>query len=359
MRTVFGLFICSAVAGVVVVGTASASPSDEAEALIRKGVEQRRRGNHTDALELFERASAITPSARALAQRGLAESSLRRWVDAERHMSEALDRHDSPWIEAKENRSVLEKALTTVRMHMGGLRLQGTDGAEVKVNDQPVGRLPMNKAVRVAEGTARVTASAPGRKSVEREIAVRGGDEVVVRLDLQAEIVAAPAPIVPPAPAPAVEPLASEDGRASAAPSPPEPVAGSSTQPPTLTTQPSSNDGSSVRRQLGWGTAVVAFAALAGAIVETTIWQVKRSDFNSMTACDANLETRGGPGCSTLLDSAERARLFALIGYGAAAVFGATSAWLFLSAPAADGRTAHVSCSPDLVSPGVSCRLAF
>jgi len=358
MRTVFALFICSAVA-VVVVGTASASPGDEAEALIRKGVEQRRRGNHTDALELFERASAITPSARALAQRGLAESSLRRWVDAERHLSEALDRHDSPWIEAKENRSVLEKALTMVRMHVGGLRLQGTEGAEVKVNDQAVGRLPMNKAVRVAEGTVRVTAVAPGRRSVEREIAVRGGDEVVARLDLAPETVAAPAPIPPPSPAPVVEPIVSGDAPAAAAPSAVEPASGSSTQPPTLTAQPSSNDSGSVRRQLGWATAVVGFAALAGAIVETTIWQVKRSDFNSMEACDANLLTRGGSGCSTLLDSAERARLFALIGYGAAAVFGGTSALLFLSAPAADTRTARLACAPDLVSPGVSCRLAF
>jgi len=99
MRTIVALFICYAVADVS--AATAASPSDEAEALIRKGVEQRRRGNHTEALELFERASSITPSARALAQRGLAESSLRRWVEAERHLSEALDRHDSPWIEAK------------------------------------------------------------------------------------------------------------------------------------------------------------------------------------------------------------------------------------------------------------------
>jgi hypothetical protein len=48
-----------------------------------------------------------------------------------------------------------------------------------------------------------------------------------------------------------------------------------------------------------------------------------------------------------------------MIGYGAAAIFGGTSALLFLSAPAADTRTARVSCSPDLVSPGVSCGLAF
>ena len=125
MRTIIALLICAVVAGVVV-GPASASPGDEAEALIRKGVEQRRRGNHIEALELFERASAITPSARALAQRGLAESSLRRRVEAERHLGEALDRHDSPWIEARENRSVLEQVLANVRTHVGGVRLQGT-----------------------------------------------------------------------------------------------------------------------------------------------------------------------------------------------------------------------------------------
>ncbi len=359
MRTIIALLICAAVASVVV-DPASASPGDEAEALIRKGVEQRRRGNHIEALELFERASAITPSARALAQRGLAESSLRRWVEAERHLGEALDRHDSPWIEARENRSVLEQVLANVRTHVGGVRLQGTEGAEVKVNEQSVGRLPVSKAVRVPEGIARVTAVAPGRKSVEREITVRGGDEVVVRLDLEAQTVAAPTP-VPTPPAPTVEPIASE-ARASAVPTPLEPAPGSSTQPPTLTAEPSSNDGSSLRRQFGWGTAVVAFAALAGGIVETILWQVRTSDFNDRRR--AVLKTPTGcaepAGCSTIYESAERARLYAMIGYGAAAILGGTSALLFLSAPAAaDTRTARLSCAPNLASPGVSCRLAF
>ena len=69
---------------------------------------------------------------------------------------------------------------------------------------------------------------------------------------------------------------------------------------------------------------------------------------------------RGADGCSTIYDSAERAFLYAMIGYGAAAIFGGTSALLFLSAPAAaDTRTARLSCAPNLASPGVSCRLAF
>ena len=354
MRTVIALLVCQAVAGVFA-GTASASPSDEAEAFIRKGVEQRRRGNHAEALALFERASAVSPSARALAQRGLAESSLRRWVEAERHLGEALDRHDSPWIEAKENRGVLEQALASVRTHVGGVRLQGTEGAEVKVNEQSVGRLPVSRVVRVQEGLARVTAVAPGRKSVEREVVVRGGDEVVVRLDIEAETVAAPPPPAQ------VEPIASE---ARAAPAPTtlaavEPAPGSSAQPPMLTAEPSSNDGSSFRRRLGWGTAVVGVAALAGGIVETIVWQVKRGEFNdpTMGCFEDDPPTRGADGCSTLHNSAERARLFAMIGYGAAAILGGTSALLLLSAPAAD--TPRVSCAPDLVSPGVRCRLAF
>ena len=358
MRTIIALLICSVVAGVA--GPAAAASGDEAEALIRKGVEQRRRGNHIEALELFERASAITPSARALAQRGLAESSLRRWVEAERHLGEALDRHDSPWIEARENRSVLEQVLANVRTHVGGVRLQGTEGAEVKVNDQSVGHLPVSKAVRVPEGTARITAVAPGRKAVEREIAVRGGDEVVVRLDLEAQTAAAAAPTA--SSVSPIEPIASEV-HASPAPTPLEPVRGSSTRPPTLTAAPSSSDGSNFRRQLGWGTAVVAVAALAGGIVETILWQLRTRDFNATTGCfeDADMPyMRGAAGCSTIYDSAERAFLYAMIGYGAAAILGGTSALLFLSAPAAaDTRTARLSCAPNLASPGVSCRLAF
>lgn len=342
MRIIIALFICSAVAGVVA-GTAVASPGDEAETLIRKGVEQRRRGDHAGALELFERASAISPSARALAQRGLAESSLRRWVDAERHLRDALDRHDSPWIEAKENRSILETALANVRTHLGGVRLQGTEGAEVMVNGQAAGRLPLGAPVSVLEGSARITATAPGRKPTQREIIVRGGEEAVVRLDLEAETAAPPPPI---------KPVVSDVNVPPPLP-PPDP-------PPPLIIKPATNDQSNVRRQLGWGTAAVAIAALAGGVVETFAWQAKRSDFNDpVMGCLEDAPMRGAAGCSALHDSAERARLFAVIGYGAAAVLGATSAWLLLSPPAADTRSARLSCAADLASAGVGCRLAF
>jgi hypothetical protein len=348
MRTIIALFICSAVAGAGA-RTAAASPSDEAESLIRKGVEQRRRGDHAGALELFERASAVSPSARALAQRGLAESSLRRWVDAERHLRDALERHDSPWIEAKENRSILETALANVRTHLGGVRLQGTEGAEVMVNGQAAGRLPLSAPVRVPEGSARITAAAPGRRSAEREIVVRGGEEAVVRLELESEAAAPPPPAEPVAPAVHAPP-----------PPPPEPQPASSLPPPTLVAAPAPNNQSSVRRPLGWGTGAVAVAALAGGVVETFVWQAKRSDFNDPTrGCLEDAPMRGAAGCSALHDSSERARLFAVIGYGAAAALGATSAWLLLSSPAADTRIGGLSCAADLASPGVGCRLTF
>jgi hypothetical protein len=360
MKTTIAITICAA-AFAATAGAAIAAPSDDAEVLIRKGVEQRRQGNHTQALELFERASAISPSARALAQRGLAETSLRRWVDAERHLAEALNRHDSAWIQAKENRDVLEKALAGVRAHVGDVRLLGTDGAEIKVNDQAVGRLPLPGPLRLPEGSARITAAAPGKKAGEREVAVRGGGEVVVRLDLEPEAVAPPPPSPAPLPAPTVEPVAVEAAPV-APPLAAAPSDGSSASapPPTLVAQPRSSDTGRVRRGLAWGTAIVAVAALAGGVAETLIWQANRSDYNDPdNGCGVNLGMHGDPGCETYHESAERARLFAVIGYGAAAVLGATSTLLFVSTPPADARTARLSCAPDVASPGLRCRLTF
>ena len=105
---------------------------------------------------------------------------------------------------------------------------------------------------------------------------------------------------------------------------------------------------------------VVAVAAFAGGIVETILWQLRTRDFNATTGCFEDADMRGPAGCSTIYDSAERAFLYAMIGYGAAAILGGTSALLFLSAPTpTDTRSARLSCAPNLASPGVSCRLAF
>jgi hypothetical protein len=67
---------------------AIAAPDDEA--LIKQGLERRKRGDDEGALRLFEEAARLSRTGRAMAQIALAEQALGRWADAEVHMVEAL-----------------------------------------------------------------------------------------------------------------------------------------------------------------------------------------------------------------------------------------------------------------------------
>jgi hypothetical protein len=185
---------------------AAASSESDAEALIVRGVDLRRHGEHGAALELFEKAFEISPSGRALAQRGLAETSLRRWMLAERHLEAALARHDSPWIEARETRQVLAGALVGVRQHIGTVRIEGTPGTDVMVGDQPAGWLPLEAPVRAPEGETRIVGKLRGRGTKAVSVWVPGGGEITVRLEMGLDQVTPPRPVAGAAPAPVAGP---------------------------------------------------------------------------------------------------------------------------------------------------------
>src|SRR5262245_713516 len=77
---------------------ARASASNDEDALIRRGLELRRRGDDAAALPHFERAYWLAQSPRSAAQLGFAEQALGRWSDAEVHVAEALRAGDDPWV---------------------------------------------------------------------------------------------------------------------------------------------------------------------------------------------------------------------------------------------------------------------
>lgn len=158
------------------------------DALIRRGAQLRVQGKHDEALQLFQQAHALEPSGRTLAQMGLAEYSLQRYVDAEEHLAAAVAT-DSPWV--AKNRRTLEEALGGVRAHVAIVTLTGPAGAEVTMNGRPLGRLPLSEALRVAEGPLHFEATAPGRQPAVLDVPVQGGKAFQVTLDL---------PPVPPPP---------------------------------------------------------------------------------------------------------------------------------------------------------------
>jgi hypothetical protein len=172
------------VAIVLATDLAGAAPADPAEPLIEQGVKLRTEGRHAEALELFQKANAASPSARTLAQMGLAEGSLKRWTDAEAHLVAALDAHDTPWIENRRNREALEQALTAVRAHIGTLLIVGPASIEVALDGKPLGRLPLAGPLRVAEGPIQVRGTAPGHRPTNVDATISGATETTVTLDL-------------------------------------------------------------------------------------------------------------------------------------------------------------------------------
>ncbi len=153
----------------------AASPAmTEADALILQGLQLREQGNDLDALQLFERAHALAPSPRALAQRALAEQALGRWVPAEVHLREALAARDDPWI--AQYRTALDGALAVIGEHLGHLQVNGgVAGATLRLDGRPVGRLPLSEPLRVVVGRPLLEVTLAGHYPVRREITIKAG----------------------------------------------------------------------------------------------------------------------------------------------------------------------------------------
>ncbi len=187
------------------VAAMAAEPS--ADALIEQGLGLRRDGKPEQALELFRQAHALAPSSRTFGQMGLVETSLKRWVDGENHLSVSLANPDDAWV--AKNRAFLDEALGLCRKHVGDLIVSGPPGAEVFVAGQSVGTLPAVPALRLAEGTVTVSASAPRSKPFEQTVAIRPGIRSTLVIAL-VPIAATPVAVAPtsvataPAPAPLI-----------------------------------------------------------------------------------------------------------------------------------------------------------
>lgn len=177
-------FLGMVLTGLIVLAVPATASADQVERLIEQGVALRVQGKLEPALELFQRAHALAPSARTLAQMGLAEGALHRWIAADDHLTAALASHDTPWIEVARNRDALEQALATVRSHIGTANIVGAAGARVTVDGREVARLPLTSPIRLPEGPVHLKATAPGYGEAEATVTVMGGGEQTVVLSL-------------------------------------------------------------------------------------------------------------------------------------------------------------------------------
>ncbi|MDB5213203.1 MAG: hypothetical protein JWO86_1130, partial [Myxococcaceae bacterium] len=155
-------------------GRAFAAPEDpEAEALINRGIDLREHGKDDEALAVFKKALAKSPSPRARAQVALAEQALGIWTAAESDLVLCLAAADDPWI--TKNRAALEAALGVVRRHLGSLEIRGTEGADVVLDGVRLGTLPAAAPFRVEAGRRTLELRAKGFHPTARNIEIAPG----------------------------------------------------------------------------------------------------------------------------------------------------------------------------------------
>jgi hypothetical protein len=139
--------------------------------LMVRGVELRKQGRDAEALVTFERAYALRPTPRAVAQIALAQQALARWRDAERGLLDVLGNADDAWVARQ--RIHLEESLAAVRARLAWLEVEGDiAGAEVWVSGELCGWLPLDRPVRVVAGDLSVEVRAHGHAPIQRTVHV-------------------------------------------------------------------------------------------------------------------------------------------------------------------------------------------
>ncbi len=296
------------------------------EALLRDGVALRRERRDAEALTLFQRAYDGSHSPRALAQVGLAEQALGRWVEAETHVREALAATADSWI--TRNAPSLRAALGVIAQHLGGLWIDGgVEGAEVFVDGQRVATLPMSAATRVVAGSVSVEVRAQGHASVTRQVVVPGGGEAreVVRLNR----------------------VSSGD------PSPPGPV---SPAPPSAV-RTESRPGQA-RRVLAWVSLAGAAVGVGVGVGALVVREVAVGQYNPDAACPGQRSAVQPGDCGDLIRTADSMQLLGTIAFVAGGALAVTSVVLFATAPAGEGSprpAARFGCGVGPGAPGVAC----
>jgi len=154
--------------------SSGAVAQSRADALIDRGVELRMAHKDREALEQFQKAHAMEPTPRAMAQIGLAEQALGLWAEAEKHLNEVLKSSSDAWV--AKNREALADALRTIGTHLGSLEIDCSEsGAELFVNGNKVSALPLSAPIRLEAGSAVIEVRKQGFVAVRRPVEISAG----------------------------------------------------------------------------------------------------------------------------------------------------------------------------------------
>jgi hypothetical protein len=297
----------------------AAGPEEaEVEALITRGVELREHGKDDEALVVFKKALARSPTPRARAQVALAEQALGLWVAAEADLQLALAADTDPWI--ARNRAAIEGALATVRRHLGSLEVRGADGTDVLLDGVKLGTLPQAAPFRVEAGKRTLELRAKGFQGTTRAVEVPAGGvarETVTLVALRAD----------------AAPPAGASGASRAA-------------------GPDADVGRS-QRLLGW-----AFAGTGGALLATggVGFLVRKGIVDAYNTACPGLGAAQPADCDAKIESARTWLTVSIISLVAGGVFALGGVTLVATAPRRESSAAstgvRVGCAPSSVRGG-------
>jgi hypothetical protein len=171
------------------VAQAQAASADE---LIEQGIAQRRAGDDAGALATFRQAYAASPTPRAAAQLGLVHQALGQWVEAHTRLNEALATTGDAWIER--NRAALSQALGVVDGEVGTVEILISGslprGARATLGAVEITEFPMSRPLVAVAGEEELEVSAPGHRTVRRDVRVRAGQLSRVTVELRPDTTA-------------------------------------------------------------------------------------------------------------------------------------------------------------------------
>lgn len=229
----------------------------EVDRQVNASVDLRRRNLDLAGFEILRDLWQRCPSPRVRAQFALAEQGLGRWRDAYVHLREALDAPPDAWTTSR--RSALLGALGIIRGHLPQLDpLSNVLRAELRVNGERVGTLPLREPLVVPDGRAAIEVSAPGYTPLRRDLTLHEGEVFRETLMLTREPPRAASPQVQPPPPPPMAP----------------------TRPP-----------SSAQRVVGWTSLGLGLALGGVAVWQLVAWRAQADDTR-----DATVESPGDLG---------------------------------------------------------------
>jgi tetratricopeptide (TPR) repeat protein len=180
------LFAAPAAAAESLAKPSAESNVETARACFQRGVDFFHEGNFEAALAEFRKANQIAPSYRILYNIAQAYYETHDYVSALKYYKQYLTDGDADVTESR--KTAVAETIQKLEARIAYLEIAvNVDGAQVSVDDVPVGISPLAGPISVNPGPRRVSASKTGLPVATRTISAAGSDRLNVALVLRAQ----------------------------------------------------------------------------------------------------------------------------------------------------------------------------